>query len=70
MATVDGIREVAPSPNLQEELIKSINGAMTAHQSMSKEALNSEAIQARLLAVLLGPGALWEGLRGMGQVAA
>jgi type I restriction enzyme R subunit len=30
---------------------------------MSRQALNSEAVQAGLLAVLLGPGALWEGLR-------
>jgi type I restriction enzyme R subunit len=36
---------------------------MEAHGSMSRQALNSEAVQAGLLAVLLGPGALWEGLR-------
>jgi type I restriction enzyme, R subunit len=36
---------------------------MEAHGSMSRQALNSESIQAGLLAVLLGPGGLWEGLR-------
>jgi len=52
------------SPNLQDELMKSLIGSMAAHQSMSKQALNSEGLRARLLAVLLGPGELWEGLRG------
>jgi type I restriction enzyme R subunit len=51
------------SPNLREELLKAIIATMEAHGSMSRHALNSEAVQAGLLAVLLGPGALWEGLR-------
>ena len=40
--------------------------ARAAHQSMSKQALNSESIRARILATLLGPGALWEALRAQG----
>nr|WP_232478399.1 type I restriction endonuclease [Roseomonas rosulenta] len=51
------------SPNLREELLNAIIATMEAHGSMSRQALNSEATQAGLLAVLLGPGALWEGLR-------
>ncbi len=54
------------SPNLQDELLKSIMDAMAAHESMSKQALNSETVRARLLTVLLGPGELWEALRGEG----
>jgi len=51
------------SPNLREELLNAIIATMEAHGSMSRQALNSEVIQAGLLTVLLGPGALWEGLR-------
>lgn len=51
------------SPNLREELLNAIISTMEAHGSMSRQALNSEAIQAGLPSVLLGPGALWERLR-------
>jgi type I restriction enzyme R subunit len=54
------------SPSLNEELLNAIMDAMAAHQSMSKQALNSENIRARILATLLGPGALWEALRAQG----
>jgi type I restriction enzyme R subunit len=54
------------SPSLNEELLNAIMDAMAAHQSMSKQALNSESIRARILATLLGPGALWEALRAQG----
>ncbi|WP_191057591.1 type I restriction endonuclease subunit R [Geminicoccus harenae] len=52
------------SPSLGDELMNAIIDLMEAHQSMSKQALNSEAVRARILAAQLGPGALWEGLRG------
>ena len=52
------------SPNLGDELMNAIMEAMAAHQAMSKQALNSENIRARMLATLLGPGELWEALRG------
>ena len=55
--------QFANSPNLREELLNAIISTMEAHGSMSRQALNSDAIQAGLLAVLLGPGALWEQLR-------
>ncbi len=51
------------SPSLNEELMNAIMDAMVAHQSMSKQALNSDSLRARLLVALLGPGELWEGLR-------
>ena len=52
------------SPSLNEELMNAIMDTMAAHQSMSKQALNSDSLRARLLVTLLGPGRLWEGLRG------
>jgi len=52
------------SPSLNEELMNAIMDTMAAHQSMSKQALNSDTLRARLLVTLLGPGRLWEGLRG------
>ena len=58
------------SPDLQDELMKSIIDAMAAQESMSKQALNSETVRARLLTVLLGPGELWEDLRGDAAAAA
>ena len=69
-AAANGKEQFSNSPNLQVELVKAIIGAMSANSSMSKQALNSEAIQARMLSVLLGPGALWEGLRGEGRSGA
>ncbi|WP_165943644.1 hypothetical protein [Roseicella aquatilis] len=54
------------SPSLQDELLKAIMDAVAAHQSMSRQALNSESIQARILSTLLGPGELWAALRGAG----
>jgi type I restriction enzyme R subunit len=51
------------SPNLGDELMNAIMDAMAAHQTMSRQALNSDNIRGRILATLLGPGQLWEGLR-------
>jgi type I restriction enzyme R subunit len=51
------------SPNLPDELMNAIMDAMAAHQSMSRQALNSDNIRGRILATLLGPGELWETLR-------
>jgi type I restriction enzyme R subunit len=55
------------SPSLNDELMNAIMNAMIAHENMSKQALNSVAVRARLLTVLLGPGELWEDLRGEEQ---
>jgi len=38
------------SPSLNDELMNAIMDAMAAHQSMSKQALNSDSLRARLLA--------------------
>lgn len=70
-ATANTREQFGNSPNLREELLNAIIATMEAHGSMSRQALNSEATQAGLLAVLLGPGALWETLRkGEGPGAA
>ncbi len=55
--------QFSSSPSLHEELKYAIMDAMAAHHSMSKQALDSETVQARILSALLGPGALWEALR-------
>ena len=43
--------------------MNAIMDAMAANETMSKQALNSEATRARILAVMMGPGELWEALR-------
>ncbi|MCG7363907.1 DEAD/DEAH box helicase family protein [Roseomonas sp. ACRSG] len=51
------------SPHLGDELMNAIMDAMAAHQTMSRQALNSDNVRGRILATLLGPGQLWEALR-------
>lgn len=51
------------SPSLDEELMNAIMDSTSAHQNMSRQALNSETLRASLLVALLGPGQLWERLR-------
>ena len=55
--------QFANSPSLHDELMNAIMDAMAAHQTMSRQALNSEMIRARMLSTLLGPGELWNILR-------
>eukprot|EP01037_Dinobryon_pediforme_P005926 gene5926-5995_t len=62
-ATANPKAQFMNSPSLNDELMNAIMDAMAAHQSMSKQALNSDTLRARLLVTLLGPGQLWEGLR-------
>jgi type I restriction enzyme R subunit len=62
-AAANSREQFGNSPDLRNELLNAIIAAMEAHGSMSRQALNSESIQAGLLAVLLGPGGLWEALR-------
>jgi type I restriction enzyme R subunit len=54
------------SPSLDEELMNAIMDSTSAHQNMSRQALNSETLRASLLVALLGPGQLWERLRQAG----
>lgn len=51
------------SPDLDKELEGAIIDALSAHSTMSKQALDSAELRADLKSVLLGAGRLWEGLR-------
>ena len=62
-AAANSKQQFGSSPDLGRELMNAIMDAMTAHQEMSKQALGSEGIRARILSTLLGPGELWEELR-------
>ena len=55
--------QFANSPDLMTELVNAIMAALDAHTAMSEQALDSEAVRARLKEVLLGPGRLYETLR-------
>jgi type I restriction enzyme R subunit len=58
------------SPDLDRELEGAIIDALSAHSTMSKQALDSKELRADLKAVLLGAGRLWEGLRAKAAGAA
>ena len=51
------------SPDLSSELLNAIMDALTAHNTMSKQALESEHVRAGLKDILLGPAQLYETLR-------
>ena len=53
------IRRKRKVSNLNDELMNAIMDAMTAQLSMSRQALNSEALRARMLATILDPGKFW-----------
>lgn len=61
--------QFAASPNLSEELVNAIMDALAAHQSMSRQALDSAQVRDGLKEVLLGPGQLYEALRERSEVA-
>lgn len=44
-------------------MLNAIIEAYDAHETMSKQALNSEAIQRGIKEILVGPGRLWEMLK-------
>lgn len=62
--------QFANSPDLASELLNAIMDALTAHKTMSTQALSSEKIQKGLKNILLGPGQLYEGLRERASSAA
>jgi hypothetical protein len=66
-ATNNTKEQFGTSPTLSTELINAIMDALKAHQTMSKQALASENVRDGLKEVLLGPGQLWEALRGIGE---
>ena len=51
------------SPALPDELMNAIMDTMAVHQSMSRQALNSDTIRAAMLATMLAQGGLWEAFR-------
>jgi type I restriction enzyme R subunit len=55
--------QFANSPDLANELMNAIMDALTAHSSLSKQALGSEKVRSGLKDVLLGPAQLYEALR-------
>lgn len=59
--------QFANSPDLNQELLNAIMDALTAHSSLSKQALDSERVRGGLKDILLGPAMLDEALRAQGQ---
>lgn len=55
--------QFANSPDLSTELMNAIMDALTAHTTMSKQALDSEQVRGGLKDILLGPAQLYEALR-------
>jgi type I restriction enzyme R subunit len=53
----------ANSPDLTNELMNAIMDALSAHSSLSRQALGSEKVRSGLKDVLLGPAQLYEALR-------
>ncbi len=59
--------QFANSPDLANGILNAIMDALTAHSTMSKQALGSERVREGLKDVLLGPAELYESLRNVGQ---
>lgn len=57
--------QFAESPTLDEALLNAIMDALGAHQTMSRQALDSAKVRAGLKDILLGPGQLYEALNEM-----
>jgi type I restriction enzyme R subunit len=55
--------QFANSPDFSYELMNAIMDALSAHETMSKQALDSERVRAGLKDILLGPARLYEALR-------
>ena len=58
------------SPDLANELMNAIMDALSAHTTMSRQALGSEKVRSGLKDVLLGSAQLYESLRGQREVMA
>ena len=56
--------QFANSPTLIDEITNAVMDALTAHNSMSKQVLGSNRVRDGLKEILLGPGQLYEALRG------
>jgi type I restriction enzyme, R subunit len=55
--------QFATSPDLSNELMNAIMDALGAHNTMSKQALESEKVRSGLRDILQGPAQLYEALR-------
>jgi type I restriction enzyme R subunit len=51
------------SPDLSNELMNAVMDAFAAHNTMSRQALESERVRSGLRDILLGPAQLYEALR-------
>lgn len=70
MARNNSKAQFAASPTLDGELLNTIMNALDAHQTMSRQALDSERVRAGLKEILLGPGQLYEALRNSPEASA
>jgi type I restriction enzyme R subunit len=55
--------QFANSPDLSNELMNAVMDALAAHNTMSRQALESERVRSGLKDILLGPAQLYEALR-------
>jgi type I restriction enzyme R subunit len=55
--------QFASSPTLDEAILDAVMDALDAHQTMSRQALDSAKVRAGLKSILLGPAELYEALR-------
>ena len=62
-AAVNNEAQFANSPALHDEMMKAAMDGDAAHQVMVAQFLNSEALQAQLLALMLAKGGLWKDLQ-------
>lgn len=61
--------QFAASPTLDDELLNAVMDALDAHQALSRQVLDSETVRRGLKDVLLGPGRLYEALKGSSGLA-
>jgi len=59
--------QFANSPDLSNELLNAIMDALAAHNTMSKQALESDRVRSGLREILLGPAQLYEALRSRAE---
>ena len=55
--------QLAAAPTLASEILNAVMDALTAHETMSSQALISQKVRDGLKDILLGPGQLYEALR-------
>jgi type I restriction enzyme R subunit len=65
-ATNNSKEQFANSPDLAKGILDAIMDALSAHNTMSKQALDSDKVRSGLRDILLGPAHLYEALRAKG----